>query len=82
MVLAARDRRKAEAVKLEIAAPGKDDVDYIAADLAPLRDVHRLAEAFSRRYPRLDVLINNAEIFAPARRLKMRRGRRKLATSR
>jgi len=69
VVLAARDARKAELVKGELAAPGKGEVDYIVADLAALKDVRQLAETFRGRYGRLDVLINNAGIFAPSRRL-------------
>jgi retinol dehydrogenase-12 len=68
VVLAARDEVRAEAVKREIAAVGGDtDVDCIVADLASLRQTRALAETFQRRYPRLDVLINNAGVFLPAR---------------
>jgi retinol dehydrogenase 12 len=68
VVLAARDAAKAEAVKKEIAASaGNPHVDYLIADLKSLKQVRGLAEAFKQRYPRLDVLINNAGILAPVR---------------
>lgn len=65
VVLAARDAARAEAVKNEIKAEtGNPDVDTIIADLRSFAQVHALCEAFHRRYPRLDVLINNAGILA------------------
>lgn len=68
IVLAARDSAKAEAVKGEIAgAAAGAEVDSIAVDLASLRSTRVLAETFRRRYPRLDVLINNAGVFLPGR---------------
>ena len=70
VVLAARNAAKAEAVKNEIAAStGNRDVDIIAADLRSLAQVRQLSETFHRRYPRLDVLINNAGIFSAERQL-------------
>jgi NAD(P)-dependent dehydrogenase (short-subunit alcohol dehydrogenase family) len=69
VVMAARNQRKAELVKAEIASVTGGDVDYIIADLASLKDVRLLAQTFQGRYLRLDVLINNAGIFAPERRV-------------
>jgi retinol dehydrogenase 12 len=68
VVLAARNAEKAQAVKEEVvASTANPDVDYIIADLRSLTQIRGLAETFRRRYPRLNVLINNAGIFAPAR---------------
>jgi NAD(P)-dependent dehydrogenase (short-subunit alcohol dehydrogenase family) len=68
VVLGARNAAKAEAVKAEIAASsGNPNIDYLIADLASLKQVRDLADTFKQRYPRLDVLINNAGIFAPER---------------
>ena len=68
VVLAVRSPSKADSVKREIAAAtGRTDTDHIVADLTSLQQVRGLAVAFKRRYPRLDVLINNAGIFMPAR---------------
>src|SRR5579872_5218617 len=67
-VLAARSAAKAEFVKREIAsATGRDDVDVLVGSLNSLAQVRRLAEAFKSRYGQLDVLVNNAGIFAPSR---------------
>ena len=56
-------------VKLEAAVAtlrhrtGSDKVDYLACDLASLNAVRAAASDFQSRFPRLDVLINNAGIF-------------------
>jgi retinol dehydrogenase-12 len=67
VVLAARNAAKADAVKAEIEGATGGDVDIILADLTSLRTVHQLVETFKQRYPRLDVLINNAGLFLPKR---------------
>src|SRR6516225_122937 len=68
VVLAARNEAKAATVAREIVATtGNRDVDYLTADLRSLAQLHRLAETFTLRYPRLDVLINNAGIVMPQR---------------
>jgi NAD(P)-dependent dehydrogenase (short-subunit alcohol dehydrogenase family) len=70
VVLAARNAAKAQAVVKDIeAATGRRDADYIVADLQSLAQVRALSDAFHQRYPRLDVLINNAGIFSGARQL-------------
>lgn len=68
VVLAARNEAKAAAVTSEIvASTANRDVGYLTADLRSLAQLHRLAETFSVRYPRLDVLINNAGVIMPQR---------------
>jgi len=68
VVLAARNQAKAATVTKEIvASSGNPDVDYLTADLRSLAQLQRLAETFTLRYPRLDVLINNAGIVMPGR---------------
>lgn len=68
VVLVARNATKAESVANQIvASTGNRDVDYVIADLRSFAQLHRLAEMFTRRYPKLDVLINNAGIFMPQR---------------
>jgi len=68
VVLAARNETKAATVTTEIvASTGNRDVDYLVADLSSLAQLRRLAEMFMVRYPRLDVLINNAGIVMPQR---------------
>jgi retinol dehydrogenase 12 len=67
IVIAARNLAKAETVKAEIKIATGAEVDVLSADLTSLQAVRQLAETFTVRYPRLDVLINNAGIFAPKR---------------
>ena len=68
VVLAARNEAKAATVAREIvASTGNRDVGYLTADLTSLAQLHRLAETFTARYPRLDVLINNAGVIMPQR---------------
>lgn len=68
VVLAARSTAKAATVTSEIvAATGNRDVDYLTADLQSLSQLRRLTDAFAARYPRLDVLINNAGVIMPRR---------------
>lgn len=69
VVLAVRNEGKAARLKSEIGTASNGEVDYILADLASLKDVRRLAEEFKGRYLKLDVLINNAGIFTPTRKL-------------
>ena len=68
VVLAARNPAKAATVTKEIvASTGNRDVDYLTADLRSLAQLRRLADTFTQRYPRLDVLINNAGVYMPQR---------------
>lgn len=68
VVLAARNEAKAATVTREIvASTGNRDVGYLTADLTSLAQLHRLAGTFTARYPRLDVLINNAGVIMPQR---------------
>lgn len=68
VVAAARDANKAEALMNEIeTSTGQTSCAFIVADLGSLRQVRQLAETFRRRYSTLDVLINNAGVFLPAR---------------
>jgi NAD(P)-dependent dehydrogenase (short-subunit alcohol dehydrogenase family) len=41
-------------------ATGNPNVEFLLADLSVQKDVRGLAQTFRQRYPRLDVLINNA----------------------
>ncbi|APW44566.1 oxidoreductase [Rhodoferax saidenbachensis] len=66
VVMACRNRDKAEAAKARILArhPGAT-LECMALDLASLRSVHAFAAAFGKRFERLDLLINNAGIMMP-----------------
>jgi retinol dehydrogenase-12 len=78
LVLACRDRVKAEAVREEILReaagaslvtrlPPPPRLDLMDLDLSSLASVRGFAEAFLGRYHRLDVLINNAGAFSMKR---------------
>lgn len=69
VVMVARNKAKAEAVRAEImASTGNSNVDYLIADLCSLTQIREVAKSFKRRYPWLDVLINNAGIFLSVRK--------------
>ncbi|HLK58645.1 MAG TPA: SDR family oxidoreductase [Chthonomonadaceae bacterium] len=58
-----RDRQRAEETRAEILqATGNDRLELLEADLASQASLRRLAEEVLQRFPRLDVLINNAGI--------------------
>jgi NAD(P)-dependent dehydrogenase (short-subunit alcohol dehydrogenase family) len=63
LALICRDRRRGEETVAEIAArTGSRDVEVHFADLSLQRDVRRVAAELLARYPRIDVLVNNAGI--------------------
>ena len=66
VVLVGRSAAKTQAAVAEIRrATGRTTVDFLLADLSRPAEVARLADEFLGRYPRLDVLVNNAgAIFA------------------
>jgi NAD(P)-dependent dehydrogenase (short-subunit alcohol dehydrogenase family) len=70
IIFVARSREKAEAVKKEIIAISKnEEVDYILADLTSKSDVISCVETFKKSNQKLDVLINNAGVYLPERRI-------------
>ena len=70
LVIHGRDRFKTEASVEEIrSATGNDQVTYLLADFADLDHVREMAESFLERYPRLDLLLNNAGAFFNKRNL-------------
>ncbi|MDQ2794356.1 MAG: SDR family oxidoreductase [Bacteroidota bacterium] len=69
VVILARNADKAATAQQEIkAAAGHDRVDVLLADLADLGQVRRAAAEFNAKYPRLDVLVNNAGLIFGAER--------------
>jgi len=61
VVIHGRNKEKTMQVCAELkAASGNDKIDMLVADLFLLNDVKRMATAFTKRYTRLDVLVNNA----------------------
>lgn len=68
VVIVGRDAEKTETTVQEIrAASHNDKVEYLLADLSSISEVRRLAEEFKQKYPRLDVLINNAGMYFATR---------------
>lgn len=65
IVMACLDAQLAEPVRDEIARQtGNNDIAIMQLDLASQAHILRFAAAFSARYDRLDVLINNAGVFS------------------
>ncbi|HVQ97306.1 MAG TPA: SDR family NAD(P)-dependent oxidoreductase, partial [Mycobacterium sp.] len=63
VVLAVRDPEKGNAALARIiAASPKADVTLQELDLSSLASVRRAADALRRKYPRIDLLINNAGV--------------------
>jgi NAD(P)-dependent dehydrogenase (short-subunit alcohol dehydrogenase family) len=63
VVLAVRDAAKGETARAEIAAQSKNDgVVVMPLDLGDFASIRSFAAAFAQRFPRLDVLVNNAGI--------------------
>lgn len=68
VVIVGRDAEKTETTVQEIrSASHNDKVEYLLADLSSISEVRRLAEEFKQKYPRLDVLINNAGMYFATR---------------
>jgi len=61
VIIHGRNEGRTRTVCDEIKAiTGNPNIDILVADLFLLKDVRRMADAFRRKYDRLDVLINNA----------------------
>ena len=52
-----KNKNSTEMIKTET---GNPNVEYLLADLSSQKDIHCLAQQFTHKYDRLDVLINNA----------------------
>ncbi len=63
VIVHGRNEARGRAVVEEIAKAGKGSARFYAADFASLAEVRNLADAISRDYERLDLLVNNAGIF-------------------
>ena len=69
VIILARNRSKAEHTQREIiAATGNERVDIVLADLSVLSQVRDVAAQIHAKYPRLDVLVNNAGLMFGAER--------------
>src|SRR5213593_2363028 len=72
VVMACRDATRGEAARQDIMREsGNPRVFLEIVDLASEASTRSLAEAFRRKYPRLDVLINNAGVYTSHREVTM-----------
>jgi len=70
VVLVSRDRARGEQAQSEIKAQsGNPNIDLLLADLSSQKSIRQLADDFKQRYSQLHVLINNAGVFSPRKRL-------------
>jgi retinol dehydrogenase-12 len=70
IVFIARNKDKAESVRNEIVkTSGNSKVDYILADLTSKQQLRDSVILFKKNYQKLDVLINNAGVCLPERRI-------------
>jgi NAD(P)-dependent dehydrogenase (short-subunit alcohol dehydrogenase family) len=64
IIVHGRNRERGDALVAEIEREGKGSAAFYAADFASLAEVRRFAAAVRHDYDRLDVLVNNAGIWA------------------
>lgn len=69
LVLVCRNPEKADQVKAELQAQHNSQVDLVIADFSDLDQVREAAAVILEKYPRLDVLINNAGVHNTRREL-------------
>ena len=70
VLLVGRNPERTPAAAAQIrTSTGNEQVEHLLADFSSLAEVRTLAEAIAARVPRLDVLINNAGLWHPERRL-------------
>lgn len=70
VIFTARNAEKAESVKKEITdLTNNQNVDFLLADFTSIRQVKECAETFREKFRSLDVLINNAGVCLPERRI-------------
>ncbi len=70
VVMICRNAEKSKPVQEEIRKlSGNPNVDLLLADLSSQKQVRRVAEEFKAKYPRLDVLVNNAGFVQPKKQM-------------
>lgn len=69
VILACRNPQKAQAAQDQLRVLNQGQVDLVSLDLNSLEQVRNTADQIAERYGSLDVLINNAGLFAKNRQL-------------
>jgi NAD(P)-dependent dehydrogenase (short-subunit alcohol dehydrogenase family) len=69
VIVLGRDRKKCARQVESIRRETGSRVEAMVADLSSQREIRRLAEEFRRKFPRLDVLVNNAASYFMRREL-------------
>ena len=61
LILIGRNKEKGEKVVEQIRKVAENyvDIDYFTADLMLMKEVSRVADEVSRKYPKIDILLNN-----------------------
>ena len=69
LILIGRSKEKGEKVVEQIreVADNYVDIDYFTADLMLMKEVSRIADQVSKKYPRIDVLLNNVGAYFTSR---------------
>ena len=81
VIVHGRNAERGKAMVDEITAAGKGSARFYQADFASLAEVRSLADAITRDYPRLDLLVNNAGVVV-RRRTRGQQGRLRAALRR
>lgn len=69
VLITGRDQKRGEAAAAGLRAAGAASAEFLPADLSTMAAVRALAAEVRRRHDRLDILINNAGLIVPERRL-------------
>jgi len=68
VVMVCRDEARGKAARAKVVSEsGNQSVDLMTADLSSTASVRGLAAEFSAKYPKLDLLVNNAAVFVSKR---------------
>ena len=71
VILACRSTKKGESAKKEILEEHpRVKINVMTLDLAELESIHSFAKNLGEKYPKIDVLLNNAGIFCPYQKTK------------
>ena len=69
LILIGRSKKKGKKVVEQIrkVTDSHVDIDYLTADLMLMKEVSRVADEVSKKYPRIDVLLNNVGAYFTSR---------------